>query len=156
MQFQRKPLATVHKNAVHNRCSPSTLFTRVHGVVCTQPKKWCSQSADVHKLKPRSSRIWSDQTQTLQRVFFRILVLHLGFAPWVGSLPWTGAATRRVAAKPDSRRDITRREGAMSVEATTPTTGTATPAVARTIVRRRRGRTVISAAAGRPPGHAPR
>ena len=44
----------------------------------------------------------------------------------------------------------------MSVEATTPTTGTATPAVARTIVRRRRGRTVISAAAGRPPGHAPR
>ena len=38
MQFQRKPLATVHKNVVHNRCSPAALFTRVHGVVCTQPE----------------------------------------------------------------------------------------------------------------------
>eukprot|EP00964_Phaeocystis_antarctica_P002657 scaffold1395_cov83-Phaeocystis_antarctica.AAC.1 len=38
MQFQRKPLETVHKNVVHNRCSPAALFTRVHGVVCTQPE----------------------------------------------------------------------------------------------------------------------
>eukprot|EP00964_Phaeocystis_antarctica_P047463 scaffold27447_cov62-Phaeocystis_antarctica.AAC.1 len=38
MQFQRKPLETVHKNVVHNRRSPAALFTRVHGVVCTQPE----------------------------------------------------------------------------------------------------------------------
>eukprot|EP00964_Phaeocystis_antarctica_P011219 scaffold6173_cov64-Phaeocystis_antarctica.AAC.5 len=38
MQFQRKPLETVHKNVVHNRCPPAALFTRVHGVVCTQPE----------------------------------------------------------------------------------------------------------------------
>ena len=46
MQFQRKPLATVHKNVVHNRCSPAALFTRVHGVVCTQPENWRSPCAD--------------------------------------------------------------------------------------------------------------
>eukprot|EP00964_Phaeocystis_antarctica_P140242 scaffold105036_cov85-Phaeocystis_antarctica.AAC.1 len=45
MQFQRKPLATVHKNVVHNRCSPAALFTRVHGVVCTQPENWRSPSS---------------------------------------------------------------------------------------------------------------
>ena len=41
-----EPLATVHKNVVHNRCSPPALFTRVHGVVCTQPENWRSPCAD--------------------------------------------------------------------------------------------------------------
>eukprot|EP00964_Phaeocystis_antarctica_P056430 scaffold33275_cov76-Phaeocystis_antarctica.AAC.11 len=63
MQFQRKPLETVHKNVVHNRCSPAALFTRVHewfvhslklaNHFCSPPlftKGVCSQKAFVHKI----------------------------------------------------------------------------------------------------------